>query len=114
MVLIVIMAFFIGYFVVLKAMAGRSRGKAHKEPLEPARIADPQKEAVPRWHDILGVPEEAPMSDIVSAYHRQIDLYHPDKVAHLGPELKAVAENKTKAIQAAYDYICSIKSARSP
>jgi DnaJ like chaperone protein len=30
--------------------------------------------------------------------------YHPDKVAHLGEEFKAVAEEKMKEINAAYSH----------
>jgi DnaJ-domain-containing protein 1 len=30
--------------------------------------------------------------------------YHPDKVASLGPELRALAEKKSKEINAAYEF----------
>lgn len=35
-------------------------------------------------------------------YRQQMGLCHPDKVAALGPELRKVAEERTKAINAAY------------
>jgi DnaJ like chaperone protein len=31
--------------------------------------------------------------------------YHPDKVAHLGPEMQALAEEKFKAVNDAYQKI---------
>ncbi|MGB3225952.1 MAG: DnaJ domain-containing protein, partial [Desulforhopalus sp.] len=38
------------------------------------------------------------------AYRTLSMQYHPDKVRHLGDEFRAVAENKMKEINAAYDY----------
>jgi len=42
---------------------------------------------------------------IRAAYRREIRLYHPDRVAHLGPELLALAERKASEINLAYDYL---------
>ncbi|MCX7774697.1 MAG: J domain-containing protein [Spirochaetaceae bacterium] len=38
-------------------------------------------------------------------YYRLVAQYHPDKVAHLGKELKELAEEKTKRINEAYEYL---------
>jgi DnaJ like chaperone protein len=54
---------------------------------------------------ILGLSPDADVENIKSAY-RQLSLQnHPDKVANLGPEFVRVAEERFKAIQAAYDEV---------
>ena len=52
---------------------------------------------------VLGVAPDASQDDIRQAYRRLAAQYHPDKVTHLGAELRDLAEQKFKAIQAAYD-----------
>jgi DnaJ-domain-containing protein 1 len=56
----------------------------------------------PPWHDVLGVAPDATHEQIVSAYRSQMSQYHPDKVATLGPEIRALAEQRAKDINAAY------------
>jgi len=41
--------------------------------------------------------------EIRAAYRRAAQAYHPDKVAHLGSELKELAQKKFVAIQNAYN-----------
>lgn len=55
------------------------------------------------WWEVLGVPQMATRNEIAAAYKRRISEYHPDKVAHLGEEIRAVAERRSKEINAAYD-----------
>jgi DnaJ-domain-containing protein 1 len=43
------------------------------------------------------------MEDIRRAYRRRMSEYHPDKVAHLGEEIRQVATEKSKEINAAYE-----------
>jgi uncharacterized membrane protein YkvA (DUF1232 family) len=52
---------------------------------------------------ILGLKRGASPMEIKAAFRKKIAEYHPDKVAHLGDELKSLAEEKAKAIQAAYE-----------
>lgn len=52
---------------------------------------------------VLGVSRGACADEIKAAYRRRMAEYHPDKVAHLGAELKALAEKKAKAIHSAYE-----------
>lgn len=54
-------------------------------------------------YQILELQRGASQEEIRAAYRRLAARYHPDKVAHLGEEFQAVAEQKFKAIQAAYD-----------
>ena len=44
-------------------------------------------------------------NEIKSSYKKLAKKYHPDKVSHLGEEIKKAAEVKITAINAAYDAI---------
>lgn len=56
-------------------------------------------------YDILGVSPHASQEEIRSAYRKQANRYHPDKVAHLGTEFQELAEKRFKEIQEAYDQL---------
>jgi DnaJ like chaperone protein len=51
---------------------------------------------------VLALKEDATFEQVRQAYHEAVKQYHPDKVAHLGPELRKVADLKTKEINSAY------------
>jgi len=53
-------------------------------------------------YQVLEVSRCANAKEIRSAYLRQMSQYHPDKVSHLGTELRVFAEEKAKTIQQAY------------
>jgi DnaJ-domain-containing protein 1 len=73
---------------------------SHQEayPVTPARVAK-----VKAWHEVLEVNADANLAEVKVAYREKIGLYHPDKVAGLGHELRQLAEAHTRAINAAYD-----------
>jgi hypothetical protein len=50
----------------------------------------------------LGLAEAATFDQVRSAYRELVKGYHPDKVAHLGPDLRRVAETKTNELNSAY------------
>lgn len=50
----------------------------------------------------FGLDITASFEEARCAYREHIKQYHPDKVAHLGQELRKVAESKTKEINAAF------------
>ncbi|MSQ22863.1 MAG: J domain-containing protein [Dehalococcoidia bacterium] len=54
-------------------------------------------------HEVLGVRPGASQEEIASAYRLLVRQYHPDKVADLGPELRELAEQRMKEINAAYE-----------
>lgn len=56
-------------------------------------------------YDVLEIEPDASQSEIRRAYRTLANKYHPDKSAHLGPEFQALAEEKFKEIQAAYDVL---------
>ena len=58
---------------------------------------------------VLGVERNATLEEIKKAYRELANRYHPDKVAHLGDEFKAMAENRFKEIQQAYQEIMNTR-----
>lgn len=52
----------------------------------------------------LGLKGRISIDDIKGRYRELVAQYHPDKVEHLGPKLKEVAEREIKEINAAYEY----------
>lgn len=54
-------------------------------------------------YDILGIAPGASKQEIKKAYREAVKKYHPDKVHHLGPEYKKIAEEKMHAINASYE-----------
>lgn len=53
-------------------------------------------------YEVLGVPPGSDTATVRAAYIKLVKQYHPDKVAHLAPEFRALAEERTKEINAAY------------
>ena len=76
---------------------GRNRGTNGPETGEARRQTadDP--------YTILGVEPGATPEEIRQAYRTLAAQYHPDKVAHLGEEFRALAERRFKEIQQAYE-----------
>jgi DnaJ like chaperone protein len=52
----------------------------------------------------LGLEKDASAEEVKIAYRKLSMQYHPDKVRHLGDEFRAIAEDKMKEINAAYDF----------
>jgi hypothetical protein len=92
----------LGFGVVYRVMT-----PAPPPPASPAGRAAPpppaaSDAAAPHWSQVLEVARDAPLATVREAYKRQMSLYHPDKVASLGPDLRELAEEKSKAIAAAW------------
>jgi len=56
------------------------------------------------YAEILGLNGDMSPSNIKSCYSALAKQYHPDRVQHLGVELRDVAERKMKEINEAYEY----------
>jgi DnaJ like chaperone protein len=54
---------------------------------------------------ILGIEKNATDIEVKKAYRKMAKKYHPDKLQHLGDQLKKGAEEKFKEVQKAYDSI---------
>ncbi len=79
-----------------------------QEASDPASGADSGRGSStgsPRAFDayhVLGVSRSASKDEIQVAYRSRMREYHPDKVAHLGEELRQLAHAKSQDIQRAY------------
>lgn len=91
---------FIGYWVVSKLIS-KSINIA-KNSSSKNKINDKDESVEEQWFEILKVSSDASIDEINIAYKSLIRQYHPDKVASLGDELKTLAEEKSKSINAAY------------
>jgi hypothetical protein len=81
------------------------------------RVGDPRarRPSAPRPEDLsadftqmdpytlLEISRGASPEQIKAAYRHAVSRYHPDKVAHLGPEFQELAHKKLLAIQSAYE-----------
>jgi len=64
---------------------------------EPAAPEDP--------YETLGVPADATQAQIDKAYRQLMAKYHPDRVANASDDIRETAEQRTRAVNAAYDLI---------
>jgi DnaJ like chaperone protein len=51
---------------------------------------------------LFGLDKAATFEQVRATYRELVKSYQPDKLAHLGQELRRVAEMKTKEINTAY------------
>jgi DnaJ-domain-containing protein 1 len=54
---------------------------------------------------VMNMAPDSSIVDVRTSYLDLINQYHPDKVSHLGYELRKLAEEKTKEIIAAFDIL---------
>jgi len=54
---------------------------------------------------VLGLPPDATADDIRQAYRERVKEYHPDRVSHLGPKLRELAEREMKEINDAFEQL---------
>ena len=53
----------------------------------------------------FGLGEEAVFDDVRRAYREHVKQYHPDKVGHLGAEIRNLADMKTKEFNSSYQIL---------
>jgi DnaJ-domain-containing protein 1 len=68
-----------------------------------------QQESSKSPYVVLGIAVSASTEEIRIAYRKMANLYHPDKVAHLAPEFREMADRKMKEINTAYGTLKSKK-----
>jgi hypothetical protein len=78
----------------------REAAGSNRQESEPRATQEETAESAAR--EVLGVREGASMAEITTVYRNLAQTYHPDKVAHLSPEARELADQKMKDINAAY------------
>ncbi|MEI6537712.1 MAG: J domain-containing protein, partial [Verrucomicrobiaceae bacterium] len=85
--------------------AGEAEVGQPLEP-EPKPPAAPKPDRAPlseRWWEVLHVGPVASKDEIRRAWRRLIKENHPDKFAHVSPELQATIEGVAKRLNDAYE-----------
>lgn len=78
----------------------------NKSKVEEPQVNNPSKDSISfDPFEILSLERTASPKQIRNAYLDQIQLYHPDRVEHLGPELQKLAHEQTLNIRRAYDQL---------
>ena len=93
--LVMALAAALGFWVVWAYMDRFHAGRQPAPP-PPGPVTDTP------WHEVLGVGPDALPDEVRAAYLREIDKYHPDRVASMAPEFRALAEDRSKEINRAY------------
>lgn len=127
--LVVVIAMLLGYWIVSSLMDAKQKNKkatdeadkefrsqqnsSQQDGQHQGRKQSPFNEEEfdiqTNWFRILNVPDSSGKEEISKAYKQKIRQYHPDKVATLGPELRELAELKSKQINAAYSYAMKLR-----
>lgn len=73
-----------------------------------------QEDLVKKYTQVLGVSEDASMSEIKRAYRKLVKEYHPDKLASgsVPPEYIEFVNKKIRDINEAYEYLEKVKSGK--
>jgi len=97
------------------ARGGEAGGGSEWQERAGGEEASPHPKGPPRpktWYEVLGVSPAADLDEIKVAYRRMIALYHPDRVAGLGADLRDLADARAKEINAAYALACGRRNVR--
>lgn len=81
------------------------KNTASDDTFSPSSASEEQKRNY--YGNLIGLTGPMTKQQIRLKYLGLVSQYHPDKVQHLGPELRELAETKTKEINAAYDWLKS-------
>ncbi|MCF7668498.1 MAG: DnaJ domain-containing protein [Verrucomicrobia bacterium] len=57
------------------------------------------------YEKVLQLEGDYTLKDIQSNYRRMVSEYHPDRVRHLGRDLRHLAEKRTRELNEAYEYL---------
>lgn len=85
--------------------SGNDRSETQGSPdSEKASEPHTSKDDYQMYAQVLGLGKDHSIANIKRCYRERMMEYHPDRVAHLGPKFRDLAEFETKQINAAYDY----------
>jgi hypothetical protein len=75
------------------------------QPKKKRRAGASCPENVDKAMALLGVKSGATLEEVTAAYHHMAQMYHPDKVVGLGPELQRLADERMKEVNAAHQVV---------
>lgn len=90
----------IGYWLV--SVFTRRPDEDADSGMPPPEFDAPAGGAERPWHEVLDVSEWASGEEVAAAYRAKATQYHPDKVATMGPEIRALAALKMAEINVAW------------
>ena len=94
---LILLGLAIGHLYDLGVFSGGYRPKPERAPPPPAASEDP--------YAMLGIDSGASDEELEQAYRRRMSEYHPDRVANAAPEIRDIADQRTREINQAYDRI---------
>jgi uncharacterized membrane protein YkvA (DUF1232 family) len=96
----------LAYWFIKRVLAsGHGQSSSHTSGGSNRVGPDPRDEAKKDPYQILGVSRNASQQEIKSAFRKQAQRYHPDRVSHLGEEFQQLAKEKFQEIQKAYEIL---------
>jgi uncharacterized membrane protein YkvA (DUF1232 family) len=83
--------------------------KDHREKRDSSGRKNNRMKTAQYYAEVLGLGADRSMPTIKQKYWELAKQYHPDRVQHLGPELRKVADQKMKNLNEAYQFFKSQK-----
>ena len=109
--LLVAICAIVGYVAVAAVLA--RRGRKQERQKEARQKGGSHEAAEPEtWFETLKVSPFASKEEIKAAFRLEIAKYHPDRVAHLGIELRVLADERSKKINRAYVEALRVRGGR--
>ena len=94
------------YAIIIERLFRKARNKSERFPInKKSRTEKPiinQEDNEIDPYKILHIDKSANKKELVFAYRKMVNMYHPDKIAGLAPEYREIAERKMKIINSAY------------
>ncbi len=94
--------------VVVAYLLARAIQRMFAPSPAPSPRVPPRRDPAPAErspHEVLGVPPGATTDEIRAADQRLVRENHPDRVADMSPEIRDLAERRTKEINRAYEQL---------
>ncbi|MFQ5744419.1 MAG: J domain-containing protein [Acidobacteriota bacterium] len=93
------------FFWVLLSVIRSLIEAAPGNPRRYAPPSTPSRRQRQRALSVLGLKEGATPSQIKQSFKHLAKQYHPDRVAHLGPELVELTAEKFRQVHQAYEFL---------
>lgn len=98
--LVIVCSLFLGFGLVRFVLVSRRDEHSGCASIQP--VPGENLDAQPHWTEVLGLDADASVEEIQINYRRVLTQNHPERVAELGPELRALAQEMTQRVERAY------------